>query len=242
MPNSYFRFKQFLIEQGQSAMKVTTDGCLFGAWIANQLKNKNVQTVLDIGCGTGLLSLMIAQQSESSVVGIEIDPETAVQANSNVNASPWNERVKIIEGDVKKCLKEDERYEVIVSNPPFYENELQSPDIKKKLAHHDSGLLLDELFAIIQQHISLEGEFYLMIPPKRMKSVEQLANHHNFIITRMIKIKQTPHHQPFRYLIAAKHVSSITNDIEKKEILIQDSQQGYSQEFIVLLKDYYLAF
>jgi tRNA1Val (adenine37-N6)-methyltransferase len=131
-------------------MKVTTDACLFGAWVAKEINNEKIliNNYLDIGTGTGLLSLMIAQKNSSvKIDSIEIDKEAAEQALENVNASSWKERINVIHADAKDFAF-TKKYDLIVSNPPFYENELKSPDEKKNMAHH-GGLSLDKLIQAI---------------------------------------------------------------------------------------------
>src|SRR5690349_17719118 len=105
MPNSYFQFKQFIVNQEKTAMKVTTDACLFGAWIAKQEFSKT-KSILDIGTGTGLLMLMIAQKSSAEITGVEIEENAFAQCVENVNGSPWAERVSVIHQDIKNFTTE----------------------------------------------------------------------------------------------------------------------------------------
>src|SRR4051794_7176095 len=114
MPNSYFKFKKFIIHQDKTAMKVCTDSCILGAWTANHVEN--VKKILDIGAGTGLLSLMLAQKTESLVDCIELDPESAVQAMENIMASPWSDRICMLQGNVLNYPLPGE-YDFIISNP-----------------------------------------------------------------------------------------------------------------------------
>src|ERR1700741_4578062 len=122
-------------------MKVTTDGCLFGSLVATLSKKEQPFNVLDIGTGTGLLSLMFAQQQpHAHIDAIEIDKNAFEQASSNVSASPWHNRIKVLYGDARHFTFTT-RYDVIISNPPFYENELKGNDDKKNVAHHGDHLL-----------------------------------------------------------------------------------------------------
>ena len=131
-------------------MKVTTDACLFGAWVAEEINNEElkINNCLDIGAGTGLLSLMIAQKNqETGITGVEIDEDAGKQAKENINASPWKARIDILEGDVKNH-DFPEKFDLIISNPPFYENEIRSATDSKNVAHHSENLSLKELLAI----------------------------------------------------------------------------------------------
>src|SRR5688572_25058776 len=138
MPNTYFQFKQFTIHQDRSAMKVTTDACLFGAWCATEINQDN-KRLLDIGTGTGLLSLMIAQKNKLLIDAVEIEEQAAVQAVENVKASPWKESVHVIHKNIRD-FNSEKKYNYIISNPPFYENELSGERMEKNIAHHDAGL------------------------------------------------------------------------------------------------------
>jgi tRNA1Val (adenine37-N6)-methyltransferase len=239
--NNYFQFKQFIIHQDRCAMKVTTDGCLFGAWIAKQVDTNKlaVDSILDIGTGTGLLSLMIAQQSHAKIDAIEIDKETYEQAKENVAASPWAERINIIHGDAKE-LPASQQYDVIVSNPPFYENELRSGNNKKNKAHHDEGLLLDDLLAIIQRNLKPEGEFYLLLPYKRNKEIENYFSKNRLFISHKTLVKQSTGHNYFRILLSGKHSENEKQTFITTEISIRNKEEEYTSEFTALLKEYYL--
>src|ERR1700684_2120654 len=150
MPNSYFRFKQFIIHQDKSAMKVCTDSCIFGAWTVKHLNG--AKKILDAGAGTGLLSLMLAQKSESQIDSIELDPDSAVQALENIMASPWSKRIRLLEGNVLYYPLRSE-YDFIISNPPFFDSDLRSPMEKKNKAKHEETLKLDELIVFIRNHL-----------------------------------------------------------------------------------------
>lgn len=119
MSNSYFQFKQFIIHQDACAMKVCTDACLFGAWVANKVQKLKPNSVLDVGAGTGLLSLILAQKTDAIIHAVEIDDEAAKQAEDNFKSSPWSNRIKIINQPVQN-IKITGKYDFILSNPPFF--------------------------------------------------------------------------------------------------------------------------
>ena len=147
MANSYFQFKKFIIHQDRCAMKVTTDGCLFGAWIATNAGSKKhgINTVLDIGTGTGLLSLIYAQKNPDVIIdAMEMDEEAAEQARENVESFPIKNHVQVHCADARNFMF-PHKYDLIISNPPFYEKSLVSPISRKNIAHHHEGLLISEL-------------------------------------------------------------------------------------------------
>jgi len=150
MGNPYFRFKQFMVYQDRCAMKVTTDACLFGAWCAMEIENAKlkIKNVLDIGAGTGLLSLMAAQRNRHITIdAVEIENEAAAQAQSNIEASPWRDRIHLYATDIRS-FQSLVKYDAIISNPPFYEKEIVSADREKNTAHHSTDLELEQLLWI----------------------------------------------------------------------------------------------
>ncbi|MES2880979.1 MAG: methyltransferase, partial [Bacteroidota bacterium] len=173
MSNTYFQFKQFTVQQNRCAMKVTTDGCFFGAWCAVQIQKTNAQHVLDIGAGSGLLSLMIAQKNLIEITPVEIDEDAAAQAGENISASPWAERISIVAKDIL-TTNFASSFDIIVSNPPFYENELPSEKETKNKAHHSYALTLKQLFSFAQKNLSPGGKFFVMLPYKRVSEIDLL--------------------------------------------------------------------
>ena len=222
-------------------MKVTTDACVFGGWAAEEVKSQKskVKSVLDVGSGTGLLSLMLAQKNSSHLDAIEIDNDAYEQGKENVAASPFAARLNMIKGDVK-IFQFRKKYDVIVSNPPFYENEIRSADPKKNVAHHHSGLLLDELLSVIKTNLEATGIFYLLLPYKRTEEIKKTLFEKDLTILRLIFVRQSTKHDYFRIMLAGslKGVDGIETAID--EISIWNDKQQYTAEVKELLKDYYL--
>ncbi len=234
MPNSYFRFKQFIVQQDKSAMKVCTDSCILGAWSAIHLQG--AKKILDIGAGTGLLSLMLAQKSDSRIDSIELDPESAAQASENITASAWSTRIRLLEGDVLHYpLPSD--YDFIISNPPFFESDLRSPLEKKNNAKHNETLTLDELSVVIQNHLKITGTFSILLPHHRNDYFEKLAITREFFLLKKLIVRQTPSHQPFRSICLFGFQKPET--IDSKELIIKNGDGQYTREFADLMSDYY---
>jgi tRNA1Val (adenine37-N6)-methyltransferase len=241
MSNSFFRFKQFIIHQDKCAMKVTTDACLFGAWVAENIRTAESKAIngLDIGCGTGLLSLMIAQKCDIDLDAVEIDEETSLQAIENEEACSFKNAINIINADIRNYHAE-KKYDVIISNPPFYENELKSDSVTKNTAHHSSNLSLEELLTAIKKNLSDEGIFFLLLPFKRESEVRTLVRESGMKITMITLVRQSVNHDYFRIMIMGKKSSEETAEIVFEEISICDERRQYTEEFVELLEDYYL--
>lgn len=241
MANSYFQFKQFTIHQDRTAMKVTTDGCLLGAWVAEQEKKLTAGSstaiqLLDIGTGTGLLSLMIAQQCRHAITALDMDAAAATQAKENAAASPWSNRITVVQQDIK-TWHSPQLFDSIVCNPPFYENEWQSDHASRNMAHHSSHLTLQELIAAINTSISPGGRLYLLLPFKRWPAARLLLEENGWYLHQLLSARQTPRHQPFRVLIQA---GKNTGQFVGEEIIIKNEADEYSERFTELLKPYYL--
>lgn len=225
-------------------MKVTTDACLFGAWVAEEIKNEKliINNCLDIGTGTGLLSLMLAQKTNDSVEidAVEIDEAATKQARENADASPWAKRIFVMPGDAKNMVDTfSKNFDVIVSNPPFYEKEIRSENVTKNIAHHSDQLTLKELFDLIRNYLERNGNFFLLLPYKRNEEIRKLLRDHELHVSKMIFVRQSVKHDYFRIFIKGT-LNAGEQETELDEISIWDHKQQYTAEFVSLLKDYYL--
>jgi len=224
-------------------MKVTTDACLFGAWVAEEVRSQESgvgsQQSLDIGTGTGLLSLMLAQKNPGAeIIGVEINEDAKKQATENINASLWKNRINVLEGDVKDH-NFPEKFDLIISNSPFYENEIRSATDSKNVAHHSENLTLKELLDIIKPNLNADGNFFLLFPYKRNDEIKKLFKDHQLHIAKILLIRQSIKHDYFRIFIKG-NLSATEKEIEFDEMSIWDEHQQYTNEFVTLLKDYYL--
>jgi tRNA1Val (adenine37-N6)-methyltransferase len=219
-------------------MKVCTDSCLFGAWIADKIEQKkiNPKTILDIGTGTGLLSLMLAQKSSAQIDAVEIDENAFAQAKENFNASPWNERLHAFHSDIKKWNAPG-KYYLIISNPPFFENDLLPEDEGKNISKHSSTMRLEELLSIARNLLNEEGNFAILLPWHRAKCFESEASAQSLFVKEIMEVKQTTPHSFFRTIFILQKQKTVTL---KSELSIKNNDNQYTAEFIELLKDYYL--
>jgi tRNA1Val (adenine37-N6)-methyltransferase len=238
MANSYFKFKQFTIEQDRCAMKVTTDGCLFGAWCAEEIGKIELEDseLLDIGAGTALLSLMILQKNKLHIDAVEIEKNAAMQAEENAAASPWPDRIKIIQEDILD--RTDKKYDLIISNPPFYENELRAASENRNIAHHSEKLNMRQLVEVIKKRLKQKGRFFLLLPSKRSQDVHALLEEQDLFISKQVIVRPSTKHQPFRVMIMGGQNNFGEPMFE--ELSIRDDDGNYTSGFVELLKDYYL--
>ncbi len=238
MPNNYFQFKQFSVHQQYAALKVSTDSCLFGAWAAEEIRSKSyeVKNILDIGAGTGLLMMMLAQKSNAIIDGIEIDEPSYKQAKGNIEASAWNERLNIFYGDAKQ-FGFTKKYDFIISNPPFYEGDLKSDASNRNIAMHDDGLTLEELLLVLDANLTNDGSFAVLLPYHRADVFIRIADEKNLHLAKRMNVKQSVTHSCFRTMLLFER--------KKKEVLVQElsiknTSNEYTEQFAELLKDYYL--
>ena len=216
-------------------MKVCTDACLFGALIANfQLP---VANCLDIGTGTGLLSLMIAQKnSEVKIDAIEIDAAAAQQATENIAASPWADRIQVINEDIVTFMP-DKQYDCIVSNPPFFEDDLLSASKAKNNAKHNTALSLTQLLSVVDSYLAPDGFFAVLLPYHRVDYFIEESKKTGLHLIKQLLVKQTIKHKFFRGILFFSRKETTP---QFAEIIIKDALQNYTPEFSELLKDYYL--
>ena len=228
-----FKFKHFEIHQDRCAMKVGTDGVLLGAWALGGKR------ILDIGSGTGLISLMMAQRyPEAQVVGIDLDTEACAEARENVAASPFADRVNIVD-----CRLQDyesvEKFDAIVSNPPFFLNSLKNPDSKRSMARHADSLPFRELFRGVKLLLSDDGVFSAIVPVEVLEAFASEGYMHGFYLLRQCGIKTVERKQPKRYLLTfAKHRCMEMDDMVET---IMDSEGNRSEWYAKITEEFYVS-
>ena len=236
MANNYFQFKEFTILQEVCAMKVCTDSCLFGAWVTNAIKENAANNILDIGTGTGLLSLMLAQQYPTTNYHcIEIDNGASIEAKLNFDNSKWGKQFQVFNQDFKS-YKATVKYDLIICNPPFYNNQLVSPDNKRNAAMHSSEFSLEELFIQSSKLIADNGQLACLIPYNRTAETLNIMADTGWFVEKVAYVKQTNDHDFFRTMLLCKKTPQT---IDESVISIKNNQQ-YTNEFIDLLRAYYL--
>ena len=221
-------------------MKVCTDACILGAWFSAKIPQYT--TVLDIGSGTGLLMMMLAQRSQAEIHGIEIDPTAYKQLKENTNqnvpiAIGRKTRLKVFSGDAR-TFRFPLQYEFIISNPPFFEDDLQSASAREQIAKHSKHLTLEELIGVIGSNLQPHGAFGILLPYHRWEYFDKLATRHNFSLTEKLFVRQSPKHPFFRAIL--HYVRTPDNFAPTFELTIKQEDNTYTPEFTELLKDYYL--
>lgn len=226
-----FTFRQFGIRQDQCAMKVGTDGVLLGAW-AN-----GGHRILDIGTGTGLIALMMAQRCKyAHIEAVEIDPAAAIQARQNVEASPFAERINIVRSAIQD-YRPEAPFDSIVSNPPFFASSLKNPDNQRATARHADTLTYADLFGVVKKWLTAEGEFSAVIPTDCLSKFVSEAYLAGLTITRRLAIRTTPRKQPKRHLVAfAKLAKPFINE----EQCLQNADGTRSLWYEELTSDFYI--
>ncbi len=235
MSNPYFQFKEFIIYQHLGGLKVCTDACLFGALI--KIEDAKAK-VLDIGTGTGLLSLMLAQKYDAQFTAVEIQEEAAQQALENFKASTWGNRIQLEIGDIKSfSTTSDETFDVIVSNPPFFQNSIRNSNKEKNLAVHGDSLSLSELADSVEKVSHENTSFWCLLPPYESELLAKELLDLGWNCGQKIVVKNYSHKEPFREIRLYKKVMS---DLNTTEITIYEKPNQYTEAFIELLKPYYL--
>ncbi len=231
-----FIFKHFAVEQDRCAMKVGTDGVLLGAW-AQIAENARI---LDIGTGTGLVALMLAQRyPTANVLAVEIEPEAATQAAENVKNSPFSERIKVICADAR-TLTDNEKFDAIVCNPPYFDETLKSPDSARATARHNDTLTTANLLEIAHKLLKINGSLQVILPTASAKRLMQQAKERTFAVARMMHIYPTPQSDEKRTLLHL--VNGEVSEISENSLTIELERHIYTYEYRQLTHDFYLKF
>lgn len=268
MANPYFQFKQFTVYHDRCAMKVGTDGVLLGAW--TPLYRQPFLRVLDIGTGTGLVALMLAQRldvlklqtcskseisaNETAVCvsdfdfnidALEIDNDASVQAGENINNSNWSNSIRILNKDFKLWSGEvgdlDMKYDLIVSNPPYFQNSLKNTKQQKTQARHTDSLSFQELLEGVKKLLSPQGTCVIILPTPEMEILEILAKEVGLLPQRKLLVSTKPNGPIRRVLTQFVHAAAYCLDAYKEDALLTEvARHQYSDEFKALTRDFYL--
>ncbi|NBU80144.1 MAG: methyltransferase domain-containing protein [Flavobacteriaceae bacterium] len=232
-----FQFKKFTVQQDKCAMKVGTDSVLLGAWCPI---NNNPYSVLDIGAGTGILSLMLAQRSNvSQIDAIEIDEDTYEQCVENFESSPWGDRLFCFHAGLDEFIDEPEdQYDIIISNPPFYSEDYKTGSEKRDLARFQEAMPFEDLIEAADLLLSENGIFSVIIPFAEEKKFINLCAEVELYPIKVTRVKGTPTTEIKRSLLAFKRyeLSVLTAD----ELIIETARHQYTEDYIALTKDFYL--
>ncbi|MGQ9846920.1 MAG: tRNA1(Val) (adenine(37)-N6)-methyltransferase [Bacteroidales bacterium] len=234
MANNWFKCKQFEIRQELCGHKVGTDSFLLGAW-ANVSK---ASKILDIGTGTGILSLMAAQRSEANITAIEIDKDAAEQAMQNFRNSPWFSRLKLYHISLEKFDASKEKYDVIICNPPYFLNSKNSPNPKRTLARHAHSLTLLDILNFANKHLKANGHVSIIMPIEHFQYFLDLIKTHKWYIHRLTKVFPKPSKDAHRLLV---EFGKKAKGFEYDELIIETEQRHiYTKKYYELTKDFYL--
>jgi tRNA1Val (adenine37-N6)-methyltransferase len=231
MPKPTFRFKQFIVQQDRCALKVGTDGVLFGAWVSYA----GAKRILDIGTGTGLLALIAAQRNvEATIHAVEIDDPSAQQAAENAAASPWADRVRVHRMDVRR-MRSTDRFDLIICNPPYYSGYFTSPDQRVGLAKHSNELLFGELITAVRELLAPDGRFNVIIPLSREHEFLNAATRAGLAPIRRCVVRYVEHRPPKRLLLEMDRSGRGTEDLE---LTIEATGPfDYTPEYRALISD-----
>ena len=235
MRDDFFTFKQFRVMHRKSIMKVGTDGVLLGAYV----DCKNAKRILDIGTGTGLLCLMLAQKSNATIHGIDINAEAVEVAKFNVEQSKWKERIEIFHSSVQD-FSPKEKYDLIVSNPPFYTTDVVAPEKGRALARHDLSLNIKDLASSIDRFLSPDGRCYVIYPTEQCLQFEEEAKKLGLYANTRLYVSSHPDTPSIRTILEMSREKCEPNC---DTLFIENgARHDFSEKYKLLTKDYYLKF
>lgn len=236
MANNYFSFKQFTIDQDRSAFKVGTDGVLLGA--CSDISG--VRSILDVGSGTGLISIMMAQRCDAEITAIEPDHESFLQACENVIRCKWHNRIKVEYTDLQNFNPAQYKFDLIVTNPPYFCDSLKSPEPRKSAARHNDSLSTMDLLEGVLKFMKDDGHLQLILPYVEGSVFIAEAGKYGLFCNNILKIKPLPISETRRLILT---FSKFQKKAVEKFLTIEHGQRHeFTEEYINLTKDFYLKF
>jgi tRNA1Val (adenine37-N6)-methyltransferase len=237
MSNNYFKFKQFIINQERSTFKVGTDGVLLGA-CADLTGGKRI---LDIGTGTGLIAIMAAQRSDAEIVAIEPEEKSYREACENVKACKWNNRIKVVNVGFRDFFSgNDEQFDIIMTNPPYFRDSLKNPDEGKSAARHSDSLTSSDILEGTNRLLTTAGSLQLILPYTEGTLFIAEASSYGFYCNRIIKIKPVPTGEIIRLILKFERIKK---PVHEKFLTIETgTRHSYTEEYKEITNDFYLRF
>lgn len=238
MARDYFKFKQFTVHQEYAAFRVTTDSVLLGAWAGIEAAG----LILDVGTGTGLLALMAAQRSGARIVAIEPDRNSFMQAGVNFAASPWHERITLLNTSIQDYRSGSGMlFDAIITNPPYFVDSLINPSESKARTRHTISMTYTDLLEAAGKLLAPAGALHLVLPVKEGGSFAEMAGDYNLHSRRRMFVRPTPDLPPARILMSLQRGPA--KGCDESEIVIEKGGRHiYSDEYVSLTKDFYLKF
>lgn len=234
-----FRFKQFEVVQHQSAMKVNTDGVLLGAWAIEASEGFPVKTMLDIGTGTGVIALMLAQAYRLAIIdAIDIDKDAFAEAAENFAASHWSSRLNAYNTPLQNYVP-GRLYDLIISNPPYFIDDFKTGSEKRNLAKHSAGLTYEELLSGINRLLAPEGKAFVVIPVFNVDRLQSLATAEHLFITQLTEVIATAGKPAY---LALLRLERNPKAVVKAELTIQTAPNQFTEVYKELTKEFYLKF
>lgn len=231
-----FHFKKFDISDSNCSMKIGTDAVLIGAYVSC----RKAENILDIGTGSGILALMLAQKSNANILAIEIDTKASLQAEENFLNSSWSKRLSTQNISIQDYCKTNQKiFELIVCNPPYFNNSLKTPNELRNIARHNVTLDFDSLLNSVKHLLSHKGLFYVILPTEETVILEKKSIGFGLFCTEQLLIKPNTTKK-------ANRIISVFSFLEKKRIIntlvMRNEDNTYSQDYKMLTSDYYLNF
>lgn len=236
--NPYFKFKKFTVWHDRCAMKVGTDAVLLGAWA----DVSGCKSILDVGTGTGIIALMLAQRGEGDIDAIDIDGDASAQAEGNVAASPFAGRIRVVHTSLSRFAADTlgKRYDLIVSNPPYFVNSLKCPDSRRAAARHTDSLPLPSLVHDAAGMLSPSGRIALVLPFGELTEVEKAARENALFIRRQTDVTAVRGAAPKRLLVELSRLEGSVAGRSRDTLVIEEPCHSYTPEYVALTRDFYL--
>lgn len=236
MPEDIFEFKRFSVRQDFSGMRITTDACVFGAYVARFAQNKS--SVLDIGTGTGLLSLILAQSGAGSITALEINKEAFEEVRFNFAHSPWSDRVSVIHVDAREFHMGS--FQTIICNPPFFDSTSRSPYEGRRQAMHQVTMDWEKLLDIIDARLSPTGEAWILLPCEKALFLESQAMKKGLYLKQRLDMAESPLKPDLRTVLSLGRGAGGFR--QKNRLYFKTEEGAYTPAFLALMKAYYLHF